>query len=67
MNVDHDSMQINLKEGWIYRDIIFSHGGEQWLFSKDRPDYAEEFDAKTDTRRPSKVQRIMYVEVTDEH
>lgn len=60
-----DAMQINLKEGWIYRDMIYSHGAEQWVFSKHRPDCAEEYDAETQTHRPAKVQRIMYVEVAE--
>lgn len=62
----NDTMQLNLREGWIYRDMIYSHGGEQWVFSKHRPDSAEEFDGAAGTHRPSKVQRIMYVEVADE-
>ncbi len=61
-------MQINLKEGWLRLEMIYSHGGEEWKFFKTRPYVEDVYVSHGDNKHEyikGKVKRIMYVEVED--
>ena len=64
-----DSLQINLKEGWLRLEMIYSSGEEAWEFFKTRP-YAEDvYISHGDNKHEyieGRVKRIMYVEVAED-
>lgn len=57
-------MKITLKEGWISLHIVYSHGGEEWRFYKEEPEYVEETYLAADPGEcvPGKLIRILYCE-----
>ena len=59
---------INLREGWLVLEMIYSTGEEKWTFHASKPDYIDEVaDFTTNEAKPvwvpGRVRRIMFVEV----
>ena len=55
-------MKITLKEGWVSLDMVYSFGGERWLFYREKPDYVEEVCLPGGEFVPGKLIRILYTD-----
>ena len=60
-------MKIDMKLGWLYRDIIYSASDERWILSRgEQEPQEEEYVAEERIHRPAATKKIFYFVADDE-
>ena len=60
-------MKIDMKIGWLYRDIVFGNGSERWILSPgEQKPYEDEYCAESQVHRPATTKKIFYFVADDE-